>query len=107
MDISGEGGALVLRASTSSVEFPGFLAAYSAHVIRPAAVQPGNAGDGEALEPEHGFNANAASTAEWDGATGTDPTAAAIRSLQASLTTFPVPALCSACTCSHHLLPST
>ena len=97
VDVIGEGGALALRASTSSVEFAGFLAAYSAHVIKAAASQPGDAS--ETSEPEQGTDADVTSAAGWDGAGGVEPTAVAIRSLQVSLALW-FRALCAAAQCS-------
>ena len=82
VDVTDGGGSLALRASTSSVESPGFLAAYSAHVIRPLAAQLGDIQDSEALAAEHGTDADTTGVPRWACGTGADPTAAAIRSLQ-------------------------
>jgi len=86
VDVVGDGGALVLRASSSSVESPGFLAAYSAHVIRPpsAARRDGDSGadDGTGEHSDNG-DSEAASMERWAGTAALDPAAQAIRSLQA------------------------
>ena len=87
VDIVGDDGGLVLRALSSSVVSPGFLAAYSAHVIRPpsAALHRGDDGGGdESMQPPEGANSDATSVERWAGTAGTEPQAQAIRSLQAS-----------------------
>ena len=88
MDVVGDGGDLVLRASSSSVESPGFLAAYSAHVIRPPSAVQHNGDDG-AGDRDRGAciddaESEAASEERWAGTGALDPAAQAIRSLQAS-----------------------
>ena len=85
VDIVGDDGDLALRASSSSVESPGFLAAYSAHVIRPpaAARQHSDEGsDGEASGPPDDTDPETASVERWAGSGGEDPAAQAIKSLQ-------------------------
>ena len=85
VDIVGDGGDLVLRATSSSVESPGFLAAYSAHVIRPSAARrQGDDGAGdETGEQTDETESEAASVERWTGTGAVDPAAQAIRSLQA------------------------
>ena len=86
VDVVGDGGDLVLRASSSSVESPGFLAAYSAHVIRPPSAVQHNGDDGAGDRTgEHADDAEseAASEERWAGTGALDPAAQAIRSLQA------------------------
>jgi len=87
VDVISDGGNLVLRASSSSVESPGFLAAYSAHVIRPPFAPRRDGDDGSGDETgEHGADAEseAASVERWTGTGALDPAAQAIRSLQVS-----------------------
>ena len=86
MDIVSDGGDLVLRASSSSVVSPGFLAAYSAHVIRPPSAARRDGEDGAGDETGGHIDdaeSESSSVERWAGTGALDPAAQAIRSLQA------------------------